>query len=348
MGLVDSFYAKVYITVLIKDKECNINVEVIKNGSIKKRDTARYFLEKDMLSETMIRYLLSYKNRYSFVYISVLLVSQKQGAISGTLKSNLQKFDVNLQSVDVKVIENNFLIYSDVEELNLMQQRFEATNIDLILSPFALLHYQCRSQMRDSKTQMFILYKVDATVITIFKAGSLLFATFLPNHNEEDFSRTLIKKKEDMKIETKAEKDDDHEDEEEDDLMFFDTDDDDDSDEDDLEVSEPEPEPEEEEPEVEEEPEEETEEEKLQRMLEQSSLEKGQKLLVAIKDSLDEFYKSELYSSDFVSNIVIIDTDALGDQVNSFIEDELLIPVSRTDIEIKDLFMNITKAEVNS
>jgi hypothetical protein len=342
MGLIDSLYAKVYITVLIKDKECNINVEVVKGGDVKKRDSAKYFLEKNFFSETMIRYILSYKNSYSFVYVSVLLVSQNQGAISGTLKSNLQKVGVNLQSVDAKPVDNNFLIYADIEELNLMQQRFEPTSLDIILSPFALLHYYCKKDMGSSKANMFILYKSDSTSITIFKASSLLFAIHLLNHTEESFSRTLVKKKEDMKIEKKEEKKEEEEEAEEDDLMFFDTDDDD--------IDLPEEEPEEEveveaEPE-EAEPEEETEEEKLQRMLEQSSLEKGQKLLVAIKDSLDEFYKSDLYKSDFVAGITIIDTDDLSDQISSFIEEEIMISVKKYSVDLKKLFMDVTKAEV--
>jgi hypothetical protein len=160
MGLIDSLYSKVYITVLIKDKECNINVEITKGGSVKSTAHGRYFLEKDLFSETMIRYILSYKNKYSFVYVAVLLNSPNQGAISGTLKSNLQKIGVNLQTVDAKVIENNFTIYADIEELNLMQRRFEATSLDIILTPIGLLHYYCKRDMAANKTQMFILIKI--------------------------------------------------------------------------------------------------------------------------------------------------------------------------------------------
>jgi hypothetical protein len=341
MGFLTSLFSKVYIAVYIEDTECNILVHIVKGGKIKQTETKKYFLEGGKFSDSMNKYLISWQNKYNLVYISTLLSGINQGASESCTKNQLVKIGVPIENIEIKCIANTWQTYADAEDIGYTRNLFDFTGIDLIYNTFSILHYKYKKEIRDGV--LYVLYRKTSLSLAVFKNGTLSFSAYFLLHEEE--------------ANVFEETEDEHHDEDgeeisvsaenEDELMFFEDEDlelddlEDNLDEDDDSDSE------ESDDEEKDDKKSDTKDEKSKDSdADELNTAKSEKLFNLIKDSLDEYYKSSLYSSEFINKIVFSDTDGLSNEVISYLHDELMIDVEQKQINVTEVLINLSKEEV--
>jgi hypothetical protein len=337
MGFLTNLFSKVYIAVYIEDVECNILVHVVKGGKLKLTDSKKYFLEKGKFSDSMNKYLTKWQNSYNLVYISTLLSGMNQGASESCTKNQLVKIGVPIENIEIKCISNTWQTYADVEDIGHTKNLFDFSGVDLMYNTFSLLHYNFKSDLKDGV--LYILYRKTSISLAIFKNGSLTFASYFLLHEDEEnvFENTEeeTEHEEGEEIEVSAEADDE--------LMFFEDEDlelddlEDNLDDDDDDVKEEET--------KEEDKKEEDSSQNQNSDAEINSI-KSEKLFNLIKDSLDEYYKNSIYSSEFVNKIVFADSASLSGDIISYLHEELMIEVEKKEINIPEVLAQLSKEEV--
>jgi hypothetical protein len=345
MGFLTNLFSKVYIAVYIEDTECNILVHVVKGGKVKATDTKKYFLEKGKFSDSMNKYLMKWQNSYNLVYISTLLSGINQGASESCTKNQLVKIGVPIENVESKCISNTWQTYADVEDIGYTKNLFDFCGIDLMYNTFSLLHYNFKKELKDGV--VYILYRKTSLSLAVFKNGSLSFSAYFLTHDEDEnvfeSAEEEVESEDGGEITVTAEADDE--------LMFFEDEDlelddlednlDEDDDDDDDDDSDDDKEKEKDDKDDSESSASEDDNNELNTI-------KSEKLFNLIKDSLDEYYKNSIYSSEFVNKIVFADTEGLADDVISYLNDELMIEVDRKEINIAEVLLNISKEEVGN
>lgn len=353
MGILTRLFSKVHIAVYIEETECHILVQVVNGNTIKLQETKKFFLEKDIFSDTMNKYLLKWQSKYNLVYVSTLLSGLNQGASESCTKNQLVKIGVPINNVEVRCINNSWQTYADVEDIAYTRKLFDICGIDLMYNTFSLMYFYFKKDIKNNV--LYILYRKTSLSLVVYKNSSVIFSAFFILHKEEDgiFENAMdhIKDDEDdeedeivMGVSNSKPKNDEE-------LMFFE---DEELDLDDLEDTTPKPKaPKKEEKKPEPKQEVVVKKDKSKQPIQQPqnielSTIKGDRLFNLIKDSLDEFYKNSIYSSEFISRIVLADAQGLPSDIISYLNEELMIDVDHKIVNLAEVLANISKEEVGN
>ena len=328
----DNFFSEVIIGINIDKNQCHINVDINKASKLKKNIDKIFFIKEYALSDEAISFLRDLYNRYNFTYISTLINAKNQGAIEGCDHNSLQKFNIIPDDVSTICINQQWQSFAYHEDIDLIHTKFNDIDVDYIISPFSILYYITKN-IEFTETTLYILNQKENLSIAIFNASGLIFSahTLLNEFNIDDTTEVSDNKdKESVSdiLDTPAEDEDlDFEefDDEFDDTIIEDTNTDnkdiDESADDksiqeseDLTVS--------------------GVDDSNKTIQNEYDMKKSFEILNYIKDSIADFYKNELYESDFIGSVVIATDEKLSIEVCEFIEDEIMLSVEILNINI--------------
>ncbi len=239
------------------------------------------------------------RQTYPKTYICAMLDTANQGAVPGCLKSDLEKYGIEVALVHRLCIENSWTAYTSIVEMKWFEQKFKGIDFDLLYSPFVLL-YKKSLPLLDTKPALFLLHQNGVAFLAIFSEGRLWYAQVLiiGSGEDSDMDGDEGEPKEPGGLSF--------------DLEMIDEDVESISDLDLLgEFKE----------EIEQKPE--LEDESAFELLEYNL-----NLFEEMKGALSRFYHDDLYSHDFIERVTIFDMGDLGEDLVRYIEDELFMQAS--------------------
>ncbi|WP_263832007.1 hypothetical protein [Sulfurospirillum oryzae] len=344
-------FQNLFVAVVLNETECVLRCKVIKDGSIQKTFTKTFPLSSPLeaLDKALENYLLSLQDEYTFVYISFLLSSLGQGAISGTGNASFSKHHVDMQNVHHVSLFNQWSAYASYIEIKWAKNLFSEVGLDLIYSPFILLSDFVVSQKLKSKPTCYILNCQDFFILAIFEEKHLHFGAFFKTQSDTSFTRSddvndweneqaeedivssdsmpeMVKEEEEREgIEELSELEELGELEDIDDLRSTDSF----SDIEDKAI-------------VHFKGMEDIKEEDMNLEL------YGRDLLVYkyLRSSLEEYYHNPLYQSEFIDEIIIFDGYEISSELIHQLEDELMMDVEIHKVDVGDRMCDIAIAEV--
>jgi len=347
-------FPNLFVAVVLSETECELRCKVLKDGAIAKTFTKVFTLSPPMdgLDPALETYLMNLQDEYRFVYISFLLGSLGQGAISGTGNSAFNKHSVDMKNVHSVALYNQWSAYASYIEIKWAKNLFSNVGLDFIYSPFIILSDFVVSQKLKNKPTCYILNCQDFFILAIFEEKQLHFGAFFKTQTDTAFSHSddindweneqeeegLSSSDEMPEIAAQEDEDEEHEGIEElselgelselddvNDLRSTDSF----SDIDDKSLS------------------------SFRGMdglkEEDISLELyGRDLLVYkyLKTALEEYYHNPLYVSEFIDEIVIFDSYEISSDLIHQLEDELMMDVEIHKVDVSDRMCDIAIKEV--
>lgn len=336
------FFQYAYVAVVLEERSCDICVKILKQGKVAKeeRKSFRAFgSELPFEASTLIR---KYFKEYRFCYVSTLLGSINQGALGTTVKADFQKYHVDAASTQIIGVQDKWSIYGYAEDISWARNAFEAAGgVDFIFSPFAML-FELSQESQEEKPKLFVLSQKSSLTLAVMDHEKLHYGGYyilaptegIKDGESDDLGDDdlggddLSDDIEDLSeidgiddidgigdlddLDDDVKLDDFEEDIEADSLSGMKTD-----------------------------------REKLSQTNESlEELGKGMDMLNFIKDSLNSYYKDEIYQGQFIEDIVLLDSSGMSQDVADYIETTLLLNVERIEVSLADKMCDITIKEV--
>ena len=116
---------------------------------------------------------------YPKTYLATMLDSTNQGAISGCLKQDLEKFDINSSLVHTICIEESWLAYVSLVEMKWFEKKYKSLVLDFIFSPFVMLYEKVKSNLTNTPI-LAVLHQKGVLYVAVFsKKDGLKFSQIL-------------------------------------------------------------------------------------------------------------------------------------------------------------------------
>ncbi len=312
-----------FIAVIIYETTCSIKIQRIQNSEIIFEEEKRFDIpSKDKLSDACITYLDTLQEALEQTYISLFLNTHGQGIVPSCTKNAYEKFHIDYDSVKHVCIDSSYSVYASVIDIRWVEKIFTRTGIDFIFSPFLILDDLIKLTQRSVDTTLYLLSGVNSITIMIFSDKKFLYGTFINIAKEEDLldsefennSFAEASMEDEMMDEIDLDLDIDTSEEEIDDILDSDLE----------QISK------------------EDEVIKIKNKLFGQDL----RLVKYLDASLREFYDSDLYDSDFVSQVVLFDSAQINSEVLSHIEEELLVNILVIPTQIDTQLIYLSQKEV--
>ena len=315
-GSVKKRFVMQLVSVSLLEHSCKINVKKLKNSNVIHRERKTFDIEsKDKLSSEVINYLNTLQSEHEQTYVALFLNTLGQGAISGCSTGAFEKFGVDKKNVKSICIDKEFTIYASFIDIQWVDKIFQKVGLDFIFSPFLILNHFAQKETLDDKVKLYILNTNNGLTIMIKQGKKLLYGSFFNVAKEEDMLYDDFEDEDsdsvDVLDEDLFDEFDLGDDSDVDDMEDFDSGDDFDGGDAD------------------------------------SSLSPMDTRLIRYLDaSLDEFYRNEIYDSDFITDVKIYDDAGMNIEVIKHIENDLLLDTSAENINILEVISEIAEEEV--
>jgi len=332
----ESLYYKVFVTIVQKRASTLVYIELfskkgILQNTIKEFDTIEP-------NEAMIELIESYISESPFYYISVLDMSQVQGAIP-TCDTHRLSYYADLSAAEYKCFQNRWTYYTAKAELYEIEKEYKAFGVDFIFSPFVVLAKFFQDKITHNLA-LFVLVQDSYITIAVFENSELLFGEHLDLQIGDDAEDILLTDDIDDDLDIDLEDDGiDLEnlnvDESTETLEDF-------GDIEDLDALE----------EIDEFSENKDIEEELLESdmpLEESNDEdfnEDYQRFSLIQTAIGHYYKDERYESKFVENIYIADTIGVSSDLKRYLEEEMFLNVYIRQADITAEVCELTKEEL--
>ena len=323
MGLFGSIKKRFIIqlvSIVLLEDSCKIYVKKLKNSRVIFRAKKSFEIEsKDKLSQEVISYLTDLQEEHEQTYIALFLNTLGQGAIPGCKSGDFDKYSVDKKNVRSICIDKEFTIYASLIDIGWIDKIFKSVGLDYIYSPFLVLNHFANKEELENEVKLYILNTHNGLTIMIKEGKKLLYGSFFNTAKDDDLLNDDFEEVdagEDMEIDLEI--DDDEFEIFDDDENELDDDETDSVDEFDFES------------------------------LGDAMTAQDNRLVKYLDISLQEFYRSELYDSTFISKVKIYDDSGMQEKVISHIEDELLLDTSAENIDILEVILEISEKEVFS
>ena len=183
-----------FVAVIIRNKECIIKHRLLKDKKIAFEYKMKFDLfNQEQLSLEAIDYINSLQNKYHFSYISYYLNRDNQGALSGTEEADFKRLDIDYGGVDKLFFNNKWSVYSSSKEINWTKNYFKEVGIDFIFSPFILIEYFIKKEIKEGGMQLFLLYDKDSIALSIYYGQKFLYSNFFKNGKFEEGEEIELK-----------------------------------------------------------------------------------------------------------------------------------------------------------
>lgn len=327
-------YSQVFINLCFTKKEIVVLVETLSGEDIIDSEEKRFATKK--VNDEVIAFLEQTKTISPYFYISAFDMSLGQGAFHGCEASRRDLF-FEQTACAWRCYEKNWIYFTQQEDIQALQKKFEPVGIDFIFSPFLVL-IQFFQDKIDTFLALFVLVHDELIYVAIFDNGTLQYAKV--------FEAQLTQGDETLEIETtQGDIDLEFNDESSnqvdiiDDLEalddFANIEDLDQLDEID-EFSDTK----------------DLEEELAQEIIddieakEADNFSEDYQRFVVIQKALHEFYEDDLYESDFIQSVYVADSVGLSNDFKRYLEEELFLSVYMRQCDLMMELCEIAKREV--
>ncbi len=173
--LFEVLYNKILVNIVVKYTSSDVYIEVLSKSKIIEHTQKNF--KTTTLNEAMLAFIHSYTKESPFSYLSILNMSEEQGALSGCDKKILaQNIDCNI--LEYKCYKNQWAHYSSRVALHDIQKRYKEVGVDYIFSPYSILANFFKEKI-GSYCAMFILVEDSYLSLAIYENDELLFAKHL-------------------------------------------------------------------------------------------------------------------------------------------------------------------------
>lgn len=342
---------KVHVAIIFEDNKYYIRTKFVSKNGTTLEDRV-YDKAGDKMPPIMVKYLNTLQKRHSHTYVSTFLSTINAGSIHSCDEREYHRMHIETDSIVKVCVDNQWSAYSSVYAIDELKSFFrEAGGIDFIFPQEIAINYLLKSRGAIEGQQLFIITTSSYAVVTVFSDEGLLFsAHFLYKEDEDEVALDEELDAMDDVDEVIKEADKDSEEIEEvlqlediDDNDIFDGGLDDLDDLDDMEA------PEldniesfdaDDDEELELEPEE---------PAESLFTRKDQFLCEFLHNSVEDFYKSSFYKSEFIQRAVVYDGSRngnhTGDMLGRYIKEELFLECEVRPVDLCDLLADISMTE---
>ncbi|KAB0612058.1 hypothetical protein [Campylobacter hyointestinalis] len=315
---IRKFLPSLYISVLAENKECQIYGQVIKNGKVIKTVEAVFDCNNHKVDPKFNTYLKTQENLAHWTYVGTLLNNSKHWALPVSSKDGYTKFNINYSSVNIVTMAGGWSIFVYKNEIEKMQTFFNDMQPNLIYSPFALLYEKIKNNLEKNQNILYVYSLKESSALMIFDDTKMQFSAFFQACKTADdlIDEKELKAEDTTDIENIISKEED---------KFNDLGSLEDLDnvvknsqKDDFEDI----------------------QEVNTRDLEESVRDIGKEtfLLNNIRSAINEYYKNELYDSNFIDKIIIYDNNKLDKSFIDVLGSELMINSYINEVDtIKDM-----------
>ncbi len=341
---IQKYFTNLFISITEEEGLYKLFSRVVKNGSIKSKFDKTFEIKSndEKLPKEMEDYIISLQDKYNYVYTTVLLNSMGQGAIKGVSDIEFEKASVDSKSV--KTIKfKTWSVYVSFIDISWVQKIYSNTGIDLIYSPFVVLYDLLSNYKLKNKPTLYILNQEGSVTIGIFKGDTLLFGAFY-KINKDDILVSSIdvddweSEEEEDTVENLSSLDNSENEEELenfDDLSQLDVLDSSFDDEEFSDIKD-----------------ERSQEDLTDSQMEDISIEdielygRDLEIYKFLNKALKEYYKNDIYESDFVEQAIIFDAYDMSQEMVESIENDLLLDLQMHKIDISEIICNLSVKEI--
>jgi len=338
---IQKYFTNLFISIVEGEDSYRLFCKVLKNNKLLNKFDKTFEIapNDEKLDSTIEDYIISLQEKYNTVYVALLLNSMGQGAIKGTHDTDFQKFSVHSNSVKT-VKFKSWSSYVSYIDLNWIQKTYKDIGLDFVYSPFVILYNLLSGYKLKHNLTLYILNQEASITIGIFKGDTLCFGAFYKVDNDVKLSVSMDiddwGDAEEENSESMVELDDldsdkllnldelgelDALNDESDDEKFSDL-----KDEDNL--------------------------DNLSSLeSEDSGIEDlelyGRDLDIFnfLQKALGEYYKNDIYESDFIEDAIIFDGYDIGQEMIHRIEDDLMLSLEIHKVDIAEVVCDLSLKE---
>ncbi|PAF47851.1 hypothetical protein BKH46_03205 [Helicobacter sp. 12S02634-8] len=322
--LIKPFFSNVFIAVNIDSKMCAIKILRIKNKQVIESLQKEFKIINNELPMDAIKLIRTYQKKYPFTYLSTMAKTYNQGILKKGKPEDLLAYGLNPKELNILDFENfRFYIKNSAIKENI-EKFSKIGGPDYLFSPFALIYHKIKDQL-EPQMHLYILQERSCISLLIADNKGVYFGGyFIVEGETEDVSEDTTASMDDIFSTSflgDQNKDFDDEIDELEDLgdsdFFID---------------------------------------KLNARLLLDSQEdetKGKVDDIAkiatvssiIQNSLREFYSNELYESQFIEKIFILDTYGLSEGALSYLSENMMIETHKIPASILDGLNGLARIE---
>jgi len=334
----ESFYLKVLVNIVIGPTKTIVYIEMLnKSGLVNSFEEA---FDTKYLSTEMYEFIHNYTKESPYFYISILDNSLSQGAIPTCSKHKTGYFH-DLSASEYKCYKDQWTYYTAKTDVYAIEKVYEKIGVDFIFSPFLILANFFKDKV-ETHLAMFILVEEGTLSLSIFDNAKLLYSDHLDMNIEIESDDLIIDdhELEDMELE------------EDDSIDLDDIDTIDDIDElddfgdiadldsiDELDEFD-------ETKDVEEELAASEDEEDFP-IQDTDGLNEDYQRFSLIQSSVNNFYQSEKFESEFIENVYVGDGVGVSSDLKKYLEEEMFLNVYVRHVDLAVELCEITKMELS-
>lgn len=185
--LLERFYLKVFIAVVVMRDSTDVFVQTRKHGKMLKKSLHTF--DVSALDEEVTGYIAAAASQSPLHYIAVLNTLPYQGAVPTCSELQLPRF-ADVASCQIRCFDESWSVYASDESIYRLQESYKATGLDFIFSPFSLLRNYFDASVA-AEPALYLLLGETFAVTAVFKEKRLLFGTYEPLAKECEPSRAL-------------------------------------------------------------------------------------------------------------------------------------------------------------
>jgi hypothetical protein len=341
-NIFETLYRKVLVNIVQKTSSTDVYIEICSKTNV--LDQLKENFETTTINQKMIDFINSYTKESPYFYITLLDISQTQGALPTCDKNKFSRY-TDMSTSEYKCVNNKWIFYTSKTDLYEIEKVYEKIGVDFIFSPFSILTNFFKDKI-NTNMALYVLVQEEALSLAVFENSELLFAEHLPLKDLNDlYSDELSSTEEDIDLSDDIgidleDIDMSEELEELDDLEDLD----DFADIEDLDSLEDidnfaeNQDIEEVFYEAEDEIAEEESDDNFNDDYQRYSL---------IQTSLGKYYNSSKYDSKFIENVYIADAVGISQELKRYLEEEMFLNVYVRNVELSAEVAEITKMELN-
>jgi len=177
--LPQRYFSNLFVSVLIEDSECRLLARVIRNGKIKRTYEAAFDSpDADVLEAKIVEYIKHKEEECLDVYVAYFLDALGQGVVPTAHAGEFERYSVDVKHVRQVVMEESWSVYASYIEIHWAQNFFEPLGLDLLYSPFVLLHECVKKEGFPLRETLYMYNHRDSFAIAIYKGKKVLFGAF--------------------------------------------------------------------------------------------------------------------------------------------------------------------------
>lgn len=183
---VRRLFSNLFLSVVYEENDCQIYGRVFRRGKVVKTIEAKFEnVHEEEGRVKLLSYLSRQENSYHDTYVALFFADGSQGALPTTKQSEFNKYGVNPAGLTSIAVDDKFSIFADSEAIAQAKSSLADMHVDLIYSPIALMYDRIMARGQSHKTSLYIYGHADSYALGIFKGQELCFATFFKVSDEQ-------------------------------------------------------------------------------------------------------------------------------------------------------------------